>query len=71
MRVIIRGFTEAEYHKDIAYLDEQQIRMTSTGIDDACVQSLVELNGGCGVTIKPSQFPEMVRFEVLIQKGNK
>lgn len=71
MRVVIRAFNEDGYHKDIAIMDEQQIRQTDVRTKDGATGSLHSGLIGVGVTIDPSAFPEMVRFEVVIDERGK
>ena len=62
MRVIIRAYTSNGYHKDIVYMDDQQIRMSYTKIKEVCP------GGNVGVSIDPKEFPEMDRFEIIVEK---
>jgi len=64
--VVIRGFTKEGYHRDLARMDEQQIRSTYGDVTDA-ISSMHTGLIGIGVRIDPSKFPEMAYFEVVIQ----
>lgn len=63
MRVIIRAFNADGFHKDIAVLDDQQVRLTCTGIGEPKGDPLPE---GPAVAINPDDFPEVDRFEVIV-----
>jgi hypothetical protein len=56
-RVVVRAYTKDGYHKDILVQDEHQIRMTEDRVQ----------NGVAGQAIYPADFPEMVRFEVIVE----
>ena len=58
VRVIIRAFTADGYHRDILVADEQQVRMSDGRLK----------NGDRGMSIVPWDFPEAVRFEVVVEK---
>lgn len=58
MRVIIRAFNADGYHKDILVQDEKQVRM-----HESRVNGTLE-----GMAIDPKDFPEMVRFVVIVER---
>jgi hypothetical protein len=58
MRVIIRAFAANGYHRDILVVDERQEVMRTDRVKD----------GWDGPAIDPKNFPEMVRFEVIIER---
>jgi hypothetical protein len=66
MRVIVRAFNKDGYHRDIAIMSEQQVHQNDTRIEDA-VMSVHSGLIGVGVAITPEDFPEVVRFEVVIR----
>lgn len=68
--VIIRAFTKDGYHKDLVRMDEEQVRMHHEGIKDPDIESMLDTHGGTGVSVDPREFPEMVRFEVLIVRSH-
>lgn len=63
--VIVRAWTKDGYHKDIATLCDEQILMTSHGVVDGELQSVIQ---GTTVGIDPKLLPEMVKFEVIVQR---
>lgn len=69
MRVVIRAFNEDGYHKDIVIMSERQVHQCDHRIDERCMSSV--MSGLIGVTagIDPAKFPEMVRFEVVIESA--
>lgn len=71
MRVRIVGFTKDGDHKELATLSEQQIHMTTPpGIEEAGLDGLQCARGEyrSGVVFHPEEFPEMVKFIVLVEK---
>lgn len=56
--VTIRAYNAEGYQKDIALISEQQVHMTESRVDECAF----------GVSIDPSKFPEMVRFEVIVRE---
>lgn len=56
--VIIRAYNADGYHKDILVLDEQQVRMHESRVKETFE----------GMSIDPSEFPEMVRFVVVVKR---
>ncbi len=64
-RTIVRGYTKEGYHKDLAILDSEQIRMSYHGMD----QSPHIVAPFCPkVIVRPAEFPEMVEFEVIVEE---
>jgi hypothetical protein len=68
MRVVIRAFNADGYHKDIAIMSERQVCQFEERIDEDCSASTMLELMGVGVGIEPSKFPEVVRFEIVIQE---
>lgn len=66
MRVIIRAFTKDNYHRDIVMMDERQVHQFDGRIDNACSRSVQSGLIGVAVEIKPSDFPEVTHFAVVI-----
>ena len=64
-KVIVRMWTKEGYHKDVAGLDEQQVRMTC-GDMDPNGRHLVHPICANRVVIRPEEFPEAVEFEVIV-----
>lgn len=58
MRVIVRAYNSEGYHKDILVFDEKQIRMHEMRVKE-CLD---------GMTIVPADFPEMVRFAIVVDR---
>lgn len=67
MQVIIRAFNKDGYYKDIVLMSEQQVHRCEVRVKDEATQSLHSGLIGVGVGIAPEDFPEMVRFEVVIR----
>lgn len=53
----VRAFNEDGYHKDILVIDQQQCRMSEVRIKE-----MVD-----GYAIDPKDFPEMVRFTIIVR----
>ena len=70
MRVVIRAFNSEGYHRDIVIMDEVQLRMCDVRVKDP-ISSLYSGLIGVGVSIDPKDFPEMVKFEVVIQEERR
>ena len=60
-RVTVRAFNAEGYHKDILLADDRQVRMNDTRLKEAFE------SGRCGMMIVPKDFPEMTRFQVIIE----
>lgn len=63
--VTIRGYTKEGYHKDIAKICPSQIIMINRGIIEAHDESLMD---GVSVCVHPKNFPEMVCFDVIVER---
>ncbi len=68
--VIVRMWTKDEYHKDIVFMDEQQVRMHYQGTE-AQSRHLIRPLDAVRVVIDPALFPEAVEFEVIVQREEK
>ena len=64
--VVVRAFNKEGYYKDIVVMDEQQWRITDPRISDPSGSMFSGLLG-VGARIRPSDFPEMEYFEVVIR----
>lgn len=58
VQVIIRAFTKDGYHKDVIVMDETQVRQHESRVK----------NTTDGIAIDPAEFPEVVRFVVLVRE---
>lgn len=67
MRVVIRSFSKDGYHKDIVIMSERQVHQIDSRVDERCMSSVMSGLTGVAAGIDPKAFPEMVRFEVVIQ----
>lgn len=68
--VIVRGYTAQGYHKDLVRMDEKQVRSSYVGVGEPCPEGVLAFPmGAVGVSIDPKKFPEMVRFEVLVERS--
>ena len=67
MRVIVRMWTEDGYHKDVAILDQEQVRMSYDGMECKS-RHVVSPTDAVRVVVDPKQFPEAVEFEVIVQR---
>jgi hypothetical protein len=66
MRVILRAFTKDGYYKDIACMTDRQVTLIHTKlIDNTDLSSATGLIGH-GVSLDPTAFPEVIRFEIVI-----
>ncbi len=66
-RTIVRAYTKEGYHRDILVLDSEQVRMHHTGLQEQPPGGMTSYKGPC-MTIYPSDFPEMVAFEVIVEE---
>lgn len=67
-RTIIRAWTKDGYHKDLAVLDSDQVRMSHTDME---AKGRHVMAGNCGavrLVVDPAVFPEMVEFEVIVEE---
>lgn len=67
MRVTIRAWNKAGYHKDIAYLDEQQVRMHHVVHRRVWNLKAFPIDA-IRLVVDPNKFPEMVEFEVIVEQ---
>lgn len=70
MRVIVRMWTQEGYHKDVAIMDEHQVRMSYQGMD-CNTRHLVHPINAVRVVVDPSLFPEAVEFEVIVEGSRR
>jgi hypothetical protein len=66
--VLVRAYTKEGYHKDIARLDCKQVRSSYGGMEISLEGAMAFPNCAVGVSVDPKSFPEMVRFEVLVER---
>lgn len=64
-RVIVRMWNAEGYHKDVAILDEQQVRMHMAGMESNSKHLVAPF--GPKVIVDPKQFPEAIEFEVIVE----
>ncbi len=69
-RVIVRMWTAEGYHKDVAFLDAQQVHMTY-GDMDIGVRHIVQPINAVRVVVDPKAFPEAVEFEVIVEREER
>ena len=67
-RTIIRAWNKEGYHKDIAILDSDQVRMHSQGMEPKASQVMAGPTGAISLVVNPADFPEMEKFEVIVQR---
>lgn len=67
MRVKIIAYNDLGYRMEIATLSEQQVHMTSGTIEDVNIRSITS-KFRCGVGLVPSEFPEAVKFDVIVEE---
>lgn len=63
---IVRAYNAEGYHLDILRVDYQQVRVHDTRLRTA--PHMTPPFDGPRMTIRPSDFPEMVEFEVIVTK---
>jgi len=68
--VIVRMWNNDGYHKDVARLDEDQVRMSYGGMDPSA-RHLVDPVDAIRVVVDPKQFPEAVEFEVIVKRDRR
>lgn len=68
MKVIIRMWTKDEYHKDVAVLDEQQVRMRCQCMEPTMRHTMVSPVDAIRLVVDPKVFPEAIEFEVIVQR---
>lgn len=66
-RVIVRIWTASGYHKDVAILDAEQVRMSYQGMEAGYRQLVPPLNA-IRVVVNPGDFPEAKEFEVIVER---
>jgi hypothetical protein len=58
--VRVFAYTKQGYKKEILRVDTQQVRLRETNVEGRV--------GERGMFIRPSDFPEMVEFEILLEE---
>lgn len=68
MRITVRAFNKDGYHKDILSMNEDQVLMNDTRVEEpSCSSGLI----GHGGRIFMGDFPEMTCFEVIVKAFDK
>jgi len=67
MRVVIRAFNKDGYHKDIVIMNERHLQQYDQRVEENCTASMMSGLIGIAAGIDPLKFPEMVRFEIVIE----
>lgn len=67
MRVKLIGFTKEGYHRELACLSEQQVHMTTGSISGEIDLSCITKGFRSGIEIYPKEFPEVVRFNIIVE----
>lgn len=65
MTVKVIAFNGDGYHKEIAVLDSQQVRMYDGRANDSTLD-IVTSGLGVGIAFDVKDFPEMIRFVVKV-----
>lgn len=66
-RITVRAFNADGYHKDILSMTEAQVWSSDTRVKEpreSCLTGLL----GFGGHIKPSDFPEVTHFEIVVSE---
>lgn len=67
--VIVRMWTAEGYHKDVAILDEDQVRCyDNRGVRESPVHYYTRPLNGVRLVIDPKEFPEAIEFEVIVER---
>lgn len=66
MRVVVRAFNDDGYHKDILIMSERQVHSADVRVKDVVHSAMTGLIGHGG-RIDPLDFPEMAKFEVVLE----
>lgn len=69
MSVVIRAFNREGYYKDIVIMNEKQVISCNTAADESLISCMTGLIG-VGIGLQISNFPEVVRFEVVIKDSH-
>lgn len=67
MVVKVIAFTKDGYHKEIAVLDADQLRMHDARANDQAID-IVLAGPGVGIAFDLTDFPEVTRFVVKVTK---
>lgn len=72
-KVTIRMWNKDGYHKDVAILDSDQVRMTCNGVGEPTNAMILGGGGykGPSVVVNHAEFPEAVCFEVVVSEYPK
>lgn len=65
-KTIIRMWNKEGYHKDVAILDSDQVRMRVIKVTEPTGSMLMAGPTGISLVVDPSEFPEAVCFQVLV-----
>lgn len=66
-KVTIRMWNNEGYHKDVAFLDEQQVRMSYTHMEPKLRHIAAPANA-VRLVVDPKMFPEATEFEIIVEK---
>lgn len=67
MQVKVIAYTKEGYRKELAVLSEQQVHMTYGSVGEMDLTSFTR-HTRSGVGVHPKDFPEMVKFDVIIEE---
>lgn len=66
-KTIVRMWNKDGYHKDVAVLDSDQIRMSEERVQEPASFNMQMIGGiGSSVVIDASKFPEATCFQVIV-----
>lgn len=71
MIVKVLGYSNNDYHKELATLSERQVHYFVPPIRSQNGSEFDTMCDGISVVIDPKDFPEMDRFVICIQKSDK
>lgn len=66
-RTIIRAWNAEGYHMDILVIDSSQTRMSDGRVTEPTASMLV-YPFAPSMVIDPTKFPEMVKFQVIVEE---
>lgn len=68
VRVTIRAWNDDGFHRDIAVLDETQVRLFTVGMDKVGEGEPTDSIDAVRLAIVPDDFSNVVRFEVIVER---
>lgn len=66
-RTIIRMWNADGYHKDVAFLDAEQVRMNYAGMEPSALNAATHPIGCPRLVVDMEDLPEAVKFEVIVE----